>query len=85
MTATDPPAPADPPSPLELAEASATAADFLSRVQGSGELIATLLALLLPAGSERALRVWQAETEATPNAGAVLAQVASLLPNARLP
>jgi len=85
MTATDPPAPADPPSPLELAEASATAADFLSRVQGGGELIAALLALLLPAGSERALRVWQAETEATPNAGAVLAQVASLLPNARLP
>jgi len=66
-------------------ESSAAAADFLSRVQGSGELIAALLALLLPPGSQRARRAWEIETEATPGAAAVLAQVSSLLANARLP
>ena len=65
-------------------ESSAAAADFLSRVQGSGELIAALLALLLPPGSQRARRAWEIETEATPGAAAVLAQVSSLLANARL-
>jgi hypothetical protein len=76
------------PSPAASAasaESSAAAADFLSRVHGSGELIAALLALLLPADSQPALRAWQTETEATPSAGAVLAQVGSLLPSARLP
>ena len=85
MTAAPSEPPAEPRSPAALAEASAEASDFLSRVQGSGELIAALLALLLPAGSQRALRAWQIETEATPNAAPVLAQVGSLLPNARLP
>ena len=78
-------APPEPSSPAALAEASAEAADFLSRVQGSGELIAALLALLVPAGSERALRAWEIETGAVTSAAAVLAQVGSLLPNARLP
>lgn len=71
--------------PSASPESSAAAADALSRVQGSGELIAALLALLLPPGSKRARRAWEIETEATPGAGAVLAQVTSLLPNARLP
>jgi len=83
MTAAPPPA--DPAGPAPSAEASAAAADFLSRVQGSGELIAALLALLLPADSQRARRAWEIETEATPSAGAVRAQVEALLPNARLP
>ena len=93
MTAAPDPSPSPTPSPTTpkpadaaaAAEASAAAADFLSRVQGSGELIAALLALLLPAGSQRALRVWEAEIETTPTAGLALAHVNALLPNARLP
>jgi len=78
----------EPPSPAASLETSATAADFLSRVQGSSELIAALLALLLPAGSKRALRAWETETGALPDpagAAGVLAHVCGLLPNARLP
>src|SRR5262245_26307898 len=78
-------APPEPPRPAAMAEASAEAADFLSRVHGSGELTAALLALLLPPGSQRALRAWEIETEATQGAANVLAHVGSLLPNARLP
>ena len=82
---TAPPASPESSQPAASASASAEAADFLSRVQGSDELIAALLALLLPPGSDRSLRAWEAETAATLNAGAVLAQVSQLLPNARLP
>jgi hypothetical protein len=71
--------------PAELAEASAAAADFLSRVQGSGELIAALLALLIPPGSQRARRAWELETQTTTGAALVLAHATALLPNARLP
>lgn len=90
-------APPESTSPAALAEASAAAADFLSRVQGSGELIAALLALLLPGDSQRAQRAWEAETGAAPNtapntapsaapsAATVLAHASALLPNARLP
>ena len=81
MTAATP----ESPDPSASPESSAAAADFLSRVQGSGELIAALLALLLPPGSKRARRAWEIETEATTGAAAVLAQVTALLPNARLP
>jgi hypothetical protein len=78
-------APPESPRPATSADASAQAADFLSRVQGSGELTAALLALLLPDGSQRALRAWEIETEATRNAATVLAHAGSLVPNARLP
>jgi hypothetical protein len=82
----DPVAPrsADPLPPPD-AEASAAAADFLSRVHGAGELIAALLALQLPPGSQRALRAWRIETEEMPHAADVYQHVARLLPAARLP
>lgn len=67
---------------LELEQ---SAADHLSRLQGARELQAAVLALLLPAGSQRARRAWQAETEAAPNAAAALEQVAHLPRQARLP
>ena len=67
---------------LELEQ---SAADHLSRLHGALELQAAVLALLLPAGSQRAARAWQIETEATPNAGAVLEHVAHLSHPARLP
>ena len=66
-------------------DSSAAATDFLSRVQGTGELTAALLALILAPGSQRALRAWQLETEATASAAAVLGHVSALLPNTRLP
>lgn len=75
-----------PPASGEPSQASsAEAADHLSRVQGAGELVAALLALLLPRGNEAALQAWQLETSATPNAAVVLDHVRGLLPNARLP
>ncbi|MEO8836009.1 MAG: hypothetical protein ABI364_04660 [Caldimonas sp.] len=61
------------------------AADRLARVHGTRELHAALLALLLPAGSKRALRAWQAETTATPDAEALRAHSESLSGAARLP
>jgi len=76
---------ADTPRPAPTPESSAEAADFLSRVQGSGELIAAILGLLLPTASLRSLQAWETETQAIGNAADVLAQVTSLLPNARLP
>jgi len=54
-------------------------------VQGAGELTAALLGLILAPGSQRARQAWQLETETIASAAAVLAQVAGLLPNARLP
>lgn len=61
------------------------AADALSRVNGALELHAALLALMLPAGSQRAARAWSAEAEATPGAPALRGHVGKLLANARLP
>lgn len=62
-----------------------SAADALSRVNGSGELQAALLALMLPAGSQRAARAWQAETEAKPGLLALVTHAGHLFSNARLP
>lgn len=62
-----------------------SAADALSRVNGAGELQAALLALMLPAGSQRAARAWQAETEAKPALLALVTHAGHLLSNARLP
>lgn len=67
---------------LELEQAGA---DHLSRLHGALELQAAVLALLLPADSQRAARAWQVETEATPNAQAVLEHVTQLPHAARLP
>jgi hypothetical protein len=84
-SSSSPSAPDAAAAPAATDESSAAAADFLSRVQGSGELTAALLALILAPGSQRALRAWQLETESTATAAAVLAQVSGLLPNTRLP
>lgn len=67
---------------IELEQA---AADHLSRLHGALELQAAVLALLLPADSQRAARAWQVETAATPNAQVVLDHVANLPHGARLP
>jgi hypothetical protein len=61
------------------------AADRLAYVYGAGELRATLLALLLPPGSERALRAWRAEVTATPDAEALREHALHLAGAARLP
>ena len=66
-------------------EREAGAADHLSRVHGALGLHAAVLALLLPAGSRRAARAWQAETTATPDAAALRAHIDDLSPAARLP
>ena len=61
------------------------AVDQLSRLNGTLELQAAVLALLLPAGSQRAARAWQIETETTPNAATLHEHVTSLSGPARLP
>ncbi|MEP7139083.1 MAG: hypothetical protein ABI745_05615 [Caldimonas sp.] len=61
------------------------AADRLGRVHGANELQAAILALLLPAGSQRARRAWQIETTETPGAETLRANTAALAGPARLP
>lgn len=61
------------------------AADHLSRVNGEVELRAAVLALLLPAGSRRAVRAWRLETKGLSSAPALLEHVASLPGAGRLP
>lgn len=75
--------PTDTPAPS--AQRQRDAADRLSRVHGARELHATLLALLLPAGSKRAARAWRIETAGTPGAEALREHAASLSGAARLP
>jgi hypothetical protein len=62
---------------------AATAA--LGRLNGTLELQAASLALILPAGSQRAARVWAAENESLPEAQALHAHAGHLHANARLP
>ena len=70
----------------ELAQERERAAiDRIARVHGAHELQAVLLALLLPAGSRRALRAWRIETEELPIAGALREDVLSLATASRLP
>jgi hypothetical protein len=78
------------PAPAPAAAAAATeseraAADHLSRLNGARGLQAAVLALLLPAGSQRAARAWAIETEGTPDARTLLAHVGHLPGTARLP
>ncbi len=61
------------------------AADRLARVHGANELHATVLALLLPTGSKRALRAWQIETTGTPGAELLREHAVTLSGAARLP
>jgi hypothetical protein len=60
-------------------------ADRFAHVHGAAELQATLLALLLPRGSKRALRAWRIEAGATPHTAALRVHAASLSGAARLP
>ena len=79
-------------APIDDAHAAASApaperdaADRLLHVQGTGELHATLLALLLPPGSKRALRAWQIEAGKAPGAEALRRHAVNLSGAARLP
>jgi hypothetical protein len=69
----------------ERAERERAACLRLARVHGTHELPAALLALLLPAGSKRALIAWRIDTEDAPNAQTLLDDVSCLTPAARLP
>jgi hypothetical protein len=62
-----------------------TAADALGRVNGTLELQAALLALMLPAGSRRGARAWAGEGNDSPGMQTVLDHTAHLPGNARLP
>lgn len=61
------------------------AADRLSRLHGALELKATLLALLLPPGSQRAVRAYEIETTDIRPAQVLQKHVANLPASARLP
>lgn len=78
-----------PETPHQLQDAARergrAAADHLSRINGAQGLQAAVLALLLPAGSRRAARAWQIETQATPGAQALREHIDNLPPVARLP
>ena len=80
-------APAEDPHAAAAAETSPErdASDRLARLHGAGELHATLLALLLPPGSKRALRAWEIETKGMPGSDALRAHAACLSGAARLP
>jgi hypothetical protein len=66
-------------------DAEREAADQLERLNGAQELRAAVLALLLPAGSQRAARAWQIECESFERAALVRDWVAQLPGAARLP
>jgi hypothetical protein len=89
MTDTSPPPLRDPQRERERrrerVERELAAADYLARLHGTEGLHAATLALLIPAGSKRALRAWQAETLDLANAGKALDHVSQLAANARLP
>jgi hypothetical protein len=75
----------DEPSAEQKNEWHEAAAAALARINGTLELQAALLALMLPAGSQRAARAWAAENQALPDAPALLAHAGHLQTNARLP
>ena len=68
-----------------ISEAEQAAAAQLERLNGAQELQAAVLALLLPAGSQRAARAWQIECEAFARAPQIREWVAQLSGAARLP
>jgi hypothetical protein len=61
------------------------AIDRLTRVHGVAELHATILALLLPAGSRRAVRAWRLEAAAAHDSEALRRHAGQLSAVARLP
>ncbi len=75
----------DDPSVDQKSEWHDAAAAALGNVNGALELQATLLALMLPAGSQRAARTWAAENESLPAAQTLRAHAGHLHANARLP
>ncbi len=83
MSKEDLPPPGGPASPSP--ESQRDAADRLSRVHGAGELRAALLALLLPAGSKRAVRAWRIEAGSTPGADSLRQYAGTFSGAARLP
>ncbi len=70
---------------LQRVAAERDAIDRLARLNGALELQAAVLALLLPRGSQRALRAWQIETTGAPDAEAARVQVDALSGPSRLP
>ncbi len=79
-----PAAPAHVPRPV-CDESQREAIERLSRLHGSGELRAAILALLLTPGSRRERRAWRDETRGLSSAHALREDVARLGPAARLP
>ena len=81
------PLPADPNRRAEAdaGERARVAAGALALVNGPLELHAAVLALMLPAGSQRALRAWEIECERVPGAQTLRAHVGALPGAARLP
>jgi len=70
---------------IAAAELARAAADHLSRVNGALGLQASILALLLPPGSQHAVHVWQIEAGGAPDASVLLTHVGHLPGPARLP
>ena len=62
-----------PPTAAPDPDAERAALEQLGRVHGERELTAAILALLLPPGSRRAQRAWQAEIDGDAPADAALA------------
>ncbi len=83
--ATLPFAPAPEAERRQRLAAERTAIDRLAQVNGALELQAAVLALLLPRGSQRALRAWEIETDGAPEAEAVRGQIDALSGQSRLP
>jgi Zn-dependent protease with chaperone function len=84
----DHPAPAAAHTPVPRAvadEAEREAMERLSRINGPGELRATILALLLTPGSQRERRAWRDETKGLSTADALRHEVKKLGPAVRLP
>jgi hypothetical protein len=69
----------------ERSERERAATERLARVHGTHEMQAALMALLLPAGSKRAVIAWRIDNELAHNAQALLDDVLSLSPATRLP
>lgn len=84
MSPTDTPPPSSGAATAD-AERERAAVERLGRLQGPHELQAALMALLLPQGSKRALIAWRIDNELAHNAQALLDDVLSLRPAARLP
>jgi Zn-dependent protease with chaperone function len=82
-------APTPPANPVPRAAVTSDeereAIDRLSRLNGPGELRATILALLLTPGSQRERRAWQDETRGLSTAQALRSEVKKLGPAVRLP